>query len=269
MSILKKLKANPFREYNVEEHIFNGILNNRQVIIKKGKFDIAEEFALLRSIESEKFPKAFNIISEDEHFYLIMENIPGISLKNYIQLDPHWRSKPQNSENAVYLINQIISCFKILHHSGFLCRNVNFEHLILDPEKGIRMINLAKCIKADASGHFKNLTATSVWQTMSPEEFIQGINLSSSSNIFSIGVLFFQLLFGYSPFDVRRFYHEEDQWTLKNQFDLHLHFSRDFIENLNTTEKIKDILRKCLSADRQKRFQTIEELEQHLPFTEN
>ena len=269
MSILKKLSANPFRESNAEEHIFTGIFNDLPVIVKKGKFAIAEEFNLLRNIESERFPKAFKIISEDEYFYLIMENIPGLSLKNLIQLDQQWRSKPQDKNNSLYLLNQIIGCFKILHHSGFLYRDLNFEHLIIDPEKGIRMINFSKCLKADASGHFKNLNNASVWQTMAPEEFLQGINLSPSSNIFSIGVLFFQLLFGYSPFDVRRFYQEEDQWTIKNQFDLHLHFSRDFIENLNTTEKIKQILRKCLSADRNKRFQTIEELEQELSLTEN
>ncbi|MDX1503326.1 MAG: protein kinase [Thermoanaerobaculia bacterium] len=131
--------------------------------------------------------------------YIVMEYIDGVNLHELVEA-----SGPPSLGLAVEIGGQSLRALRYLHREGFVHRDIAPDNLMLSKdfrgEPLVKLIDLGIAKGADTSG----LTATGMFmgkgRYAAPEQFSKGAaDLDERSDIYSFGVLFYELLTGRSP----------------------------------------------------------------------
>lgn len=193
------------------------------------------------------------IISLEEHFndeqniYILYEYCQKNNLKNYIL-----RYKRMKEELAKIVIWNIIQAVKYLHSQNILHRDIKIGNILLTAENQAKLGNFVSSVKLENSEEkVKDISGTSNY--MAPEILQNENGYSFSVDVWSIGVVLYYLVCGYSPFksdDVKETYRK----VREEEFE--------FPEGIDMTDKFKDLVSGILVADPEKRL-TLEHVENH------
>ncbi len=134
--------------------------------------------------------------TEKDVLYLVMSYVSGGSLKDRIA------QGPMTLNEVEVLLRQIASAMDYAHRHGVLHRDIKPDNVLIDSEGHALLADfgVAKILKGDTSG---GLTATGgVLGTpayMAPEQG-QGMDLTPEADIYSLGVIVYEMLTGHQPF---------------------------------------------------------------------
>ncbi|MBY0466378.1 MAG: protein kinase [Burkholderiales bacterium] len=134
----------------------------------------------------------------DDVTYLVMEFVPGVNLKHC--LNHGVRFTPWG---AVKVVLDVLAALSHAHGQKILHRDVKPENILLDAAGWVKLTDfgIAKILDADddngtqLSGH-----SIGTPRYMSPEQ-VRGLPLDERSDLFSAGVLLYELLTARLPFD--------------------------------------------------------------------
>ena len=133
---------------------------------------------------------------QDGMFFLLMELVDGITLREAITdrtLDPN---------DALPVISQICNALEYAHGQGVVHRDIKPENILLDLQGRVKIADfgLAKLVNDAAPWH---LTGThQVMGTphyMAPEQVERPLDVDHRADVFSLGVVFYELLTGQLP----------------------------------------------------------------------
>ena len=144
--------------------------------------------------------QVFDFDVEDDIYYMVMEFIDGGSLKEKLRnLAGDNKFLPQEEVNHIF--KQVANALGYAHKRGMLHRDVKPSNILLD-ESGkayLTDFGIAKIMSGSTQ-----LTATGTLigtpAYMSPEQ-CKGIDASTPSDIYSLGVVLYELVVGNVPFD--------------------------------------------------------------------
>lgn len=171
----------------------------REVVIKVIRTDYANETDFIA-----RFERAAQIIAQLEHphivqlydywrdpagAYLIMPYLRGGSLAHALSRGG-WSLSP-----ALRLLEQIGGALGHAHRQGVIHRDVKPENVLLDQDGNAYLSDFGLATRL--TDHADNPLTTS--RVFVPPEELRGEKLSTRSDIFSLGVLIFQLLSGTAP----------------------------------------------------------------------
>lgn len=127
--------------------------------------------------------------------YLVMEYISGGTLKNRM-------GAPVPYKEAARLIIPIADALEYAHHRDIIHRDIKPANILMT-ESGIPMLSDFGIAKDLHAGQHTQLTAVGVGigtpEYMSPEQG-RGMNIDLRSDIYSLGVVFYELITGRKPF---------------------------------------------------------------------
>jgi serine/threonine-protein kinase len=127
-------------------------------------------------------------------YYIAMEYVAGRSLKTIVReegaLDPG---------RAIDLVVQILRGARFAHRRGVVHRDLKPHNVILDEEGRARVTDFG-IARAGASDMTLTGSIMGTAQYLSPEQ-AQGYMVSGTSDLYSIGVILYELLTGVVPFD--------------------------------------------------------------------
>jgi serine/threonine-protein kinase len=127
-------------------------------------------------------------------YYIAMEYVAGRSLKTLVReqgaLDP---------AQAIDIVVQILRGARFAHRRGVIHRDLKPHNVILDEEGRARVTDFG-IARAGASDMTLTGSIMGTAQYLSPEQ-AQGHIVSGSSDLYSIGVILYELLTGVVPFD--------------------------------------------------------------------
>ena len=127
-------------------------------------------------------------------YYIAMEYVAGRSLKTIVReqgaLEP---------AAAIDLVVQILRAARSAHKRGVIHRDLKPHNVILDEEGRARVTDFG-IARAGASDMTLTGSIMGTAQYLSPEQ-AQGQPVSASSDLYSVGVILYELLTGVVPFD--------------------------------------------------------------------
>ena len=130
----------------------------------------------------------------DGTYYIAMEYLPGRSLKDVIR-----QEAPLDPIRAIDITVQILKAARFAHRSGIVHRDLKPHNVIVDDEDRVKVTDFG-IARAGASDMTETGSIMGTAQYLSPEQ-AQGHAVSQSSDLYSIGVILFELLTGHVPFD--------------------------------------------------------------------
>ena len=221
--IIKNFVDNP--KYSINNFKFIRNENNKIICIQKGKY---HETLLAKNIKNEKLYSIKHIIKEslkdnkDEKINLIQNEIniqkrlihPNIlrlysffeDEKNYLIVFEYAKNNIYSKikkegklkeEMAYNIFTQILSSLYFLHTNNYIHRNIRPENILINENNEIKLTNFSCCTE------IKDKKLTTIIKNkveyISPE-MIREQPYNQSIDIWSIGVLLYYILHGYSPF---------------------------------------------------------------------
>ncbi len=142
--------------------------------------------------------RIYHVLESDEQDYIVMELIEGHSLREEV------RGAPLDLERVVHLAREIAEGLAAAHAKGIVHRDLKLENVNVTPAGRAKILDfgLAKRLDhgtTDLSGAGAILGTL---HCMSPEQ-AQGREVDHRTDLFSFGVLLYQLLTGRAPFQTR------------------------------------------------------------------
>ncbi len=127
-------------------------------------------------------------------FYIAMEYLPGRSLKQLIREDA-----PVEPIRAIDITLQILKAARFAHRRGVIHRDLKPHNVIVDDADQAKVTDFG-IARAGASDMTETGSIMGTAQYLSPEQ-AQGLTVREGSDLYSIGVVLYELLTGRVPFD--------------------------------------------------------------------
>lgn len=127
--------------------------------------------------------------------YIVMEYIDGITLKEFIS-----RQKIINWQDAVYFAKQTLSALKHAHNKGIIHRDIKPQNIMLLKDGTIKVTDFGIARFARNETHTMTDRAIGSVHYISPEQ-AKGSIIDERSDIYSVGVMMYEMLTGKLPFE--------------------------------------------------------------------
>lgn len=130
-------------------------------------------------------------------FYLLMEYVDGVSLRAAI------RQRSINAEEALRIVPQVCDALQYAHDNGVIHRDIKPENILLDRFGRVKLVDFGLAKIVDAVDGQPTLTGTQqvmgTMNYMAPEQWERPSEIDHRADIFSLGVVFYELLTGELP----------------------------------------------------------------------
>ena len=178
---------------------------------------IQNEINIMKNINHQNIIKFEDFKATKENYYLVMEYVNGGGLDNCLKKYIQKYGKPFSEEIVQFLMRQIVDAIKYMHNLKIMHRDIKSDNIMINfdseiDKKNLNMMNSkVKIIDLGLSIYIKNgLTYTAVGnpQNMDPlilKKFLninyKSIGYDQKADIWSLGSLCYELLFGQAVFD--------------------------------------------------------------------
>ncbi|KJQ75025.1 serine/threonine protein kinase [Streptococcus infantis] len=188
-----------------------------------------------------------DIGEEDGQQYLAMEYVAGLDLKRYIK--EHY---PLSNEEAVRIMGQILLAMRLAHAKGIVHRDLKPQNILLTPDGTAKVTDFGIAVAfAETSLTQTNSMLGSV-HYLSPEQ-ARGSKATIQSDIYAMGIIFFEMLTGHIPYD------GDSAVTIALQ-----HFQKPLpsviAENPSVPQSLENVVIKATAKKLTDRYQTVSEM---------
>ena len=265
---IKKVKK--IGRYIIEKEIARGTMGrvykawdpklDRTVVIKQVAFDFGGSSPEFNNLKNRLYREAKaagrlnhpNIITvydvDEEHgfCYIVMEYLDGEDLRARLE-----RQRKITLNSAFNIFGQICDALDYAHQKGIVHRDIKPSNILITKNDHVKVADfgIAKLPQLGTLTLTGNVLGTPFY--MSPEQ-IEGRHLDGRSDVFSAGVVLYEILTGVRPFD-------GDSIPSLVYKIIHKIPSPPSMENGDLPEFIDSIIERALTKDPKKRFATAKE----------
>ena len=197
--IINKIGAGGMSDvYKAKDHVLG-----RFVAIKVLKLEFSEDINFVTKFHTEaqsaaglEHPNIVNIYdvgSEDGIHYIVMEYIEGITLKTYIEKKGHLSFK-----EAISIAIQVGRGIEAAHNKNIVHRDIKPQNIMISTEGKVKVTDFG-IARAASSNTIHSDVMGSVHYS-SPEQARNGF-IDGKSDIYSLGIVMYEMVTGRVPFD--------------------------------------------------------------------
>jgi serine/threonine protein kinase len=153
-----------------------------------------QEFDIISSIDHPNVVKIYDRGFSDRHAYIAMEYFPDGSLAEVIP-------KGLSARQALSLLAQAASALREIHNRGIVHRDIKPANLMARADGSIVLADFGIAKRfGDDLGHTRHGELYGTPYYVSPEQ-IEGSPATTQSDIYSLGIIFHEMLTGQRPFE--------------------------------------------------------------------
>ena len=185
-------------------YLAHDIILSRDVAIKILRYDFSNEEELHRRFQREALSATSlthpNIVSvydvgeDGDMHYIVMEYVKGKTLKQYIQ-----EFSPLSPAKSVHIMKQLTSAIAHAHENGIIHRDIKPQNILMDAERNVKITDFGIATTLNATSYTQTNSVMGTVHYLSPEQ-ARGGGATEKSDIYSLGIVLYELLTGELPF---------------------------------------------------------------------
>jgi eukaryotic-like serine/threonine-protein kinase len=209
------------------------------------------EAEYLSKLSHPNIVKFYSLEQDEKHIFLVMEYIVGRKIRTHI------KNSPTPVEDVLKCAIQICDALDYAHSMNMIHRDIKPENILIDSETNIKILDfgiakgMPKETKLTEPG-----TLIGTVQYLAPE-YIQGEQLTSISDLYSLGVTLYELLTQQLPFSEGK----SNEVFFPQLFETPIPPTKF---NKNIPPELELTLIKLLDKSPEKRFQSAKKLKERL-----
>lgn len=185
-------------------YLARDMILERDVAIKILRLDFVHDEEFIKRFHREAYsatslnhPNIVNIydVGEEENiYYIVMEYVPGQTLKQYIQ-----KHAPISVDRTLAIMEQLTSAIAHAHQNQIIHRDIKPQNILIDQNGIVKITDfgIAMALSSTTITHTNSVLGSVHY--LSPEQARGGI-ATKKSDIYSLGIVMFELLTGKLPF---------------------------------------------------------------------
>lgn len=211
----------------------------------------SNELKLARKIRHKNICQMFDLGEERGTHFITMEFVPGQDLKGLTR-----QTGQLAVGTTISIAQQICDGLTEAHKLGVVHRDLKPSNIMIDKEGDVRIMDfgIARSLKA------KGITGTGMMigtpEYMSPEQ-VEGKEVDQRSDIYSLGVILYEMLTGQVPFEGDTPF----SVAMKHKTEAPLNPRK---VNAQIPENLSSLVLRCLKKDKEKRYQSPGEVKSEL-----
>jgi tetratricopeptide (TPR) repeat protein/predicted Ser/Thr protein kinase len=206
-----------------------------------------QELILAREVTHRNVIRIFDLGQAQGIKFITMEYVEGRDLKGQI----HEKGK-FTAEEAVPIVLQIAAALEAAHTAGVVHRDLKPQNVMSDKDGRVYVMDFGIARSLEHQGMTQTGALMGTPEYMSPEQ-AKGEKVDARSDLFALGIIFYEMLTGISPFKAETamammFKRTQERATPLSQL------------NLGVPPVISDIVSKCLETKAEERYQSAREV---------
>jgi serine/threonine-protein kinase len=139
--------------------------------------------------------QVFDYGREDDIAFIVMQYVPGLSLKEYIR-----DNDPLSIEESTEFTRQILDGLAAIHDAGIIHRDIKPQNVLMSNQRLLKLTDfgIARLDSASA-GLTESGTALGTAAYMAPEQ-ASGQTLGHETDLYAVGVILYEMTTGELPF---------------------------------------------------------------------
>ena len=170
---------------HIEKQLYIKYFNTTQIIYN--------EIEIHSRIVHPNIIRLYNIYENKSSIYILMEFAKNGNLYSLIR-----RRNGMNEKNAYKYFSQIVNAVYFLHKNNIIHRDIKPENIVLDENENCKLCDFGWSIILNDNS--KRNTFCGTLEYMAPE-IINNEGYEKSIDIWSLGILLYEMIHGYCPFN--------------------------------------------------------------------
>lgn len=243
-------------------YLADDIILKNEVVVKILRSDLAKNESYIRRFKREgqavsslshpNIVSIFDVGEENGSNFLVMEYVKGMTLKEYINL-----YSPMAIEQIIELFGQIFSAVELAHYHNIVHRDIKPQNILISNDGVVKITDFGIAM----AGTSETMTRTNAEmlgsvQYVSPEQ-VKGHKADYRSDIYSLGIVLFEMLTGEVPFT--------GDTTVSIALK-HIQEVVPSIRNMNVMipQSLENVVLRATAKNPQNRYQSIREMRSDL-----
>ena len=209
--------------------------------------DLAKTANKFRKFAQPNVVKIYEFINGDEGPCLVLEYVDGPDLKWYIE------ERPWNLQERLVIAAQICNGLAYIHDKGFVHHDIKPANVLFTRKGQVKLCDFALTSSGGVLAMFDGGLVEQVTPMYVSPEIIKKEKATQSSDMYSLGVLFYLMFVGKVPYEVD---------NLQQLYHAHLNVTplHPTTVQPECPQNLGDIIMKLMDRDPSKRFQDCDSL---------
>lgn len=190
----------------------------------------------------------YDVGEEGDIFYIVMEYVDGETLKDYVK-----KHGKLSVEETIDIMEQLTSAIQHAHENGLIHRDIKPQNILIDRSGKIKVTDFGIAVALSATALTQTNSVLGSVHYLSPEQ-ARGGKATKLSDIYSLGIVFYELVTGELPFTGQ----SPVSIALK-----HLHDETPSVRKLNPVipQSVENIILKATAKNPFHRFRSVSEMQ--------
>jgi len=177
----------------------------RPVILKKltlrSSASLVERFKrearIMMDFRNENIVDVYDHFKEGTSYYIVLEFVDGVSLEQLIQQE---RYLP--GDVAAYIFLDACKALKYAHDKGVIHRDIKPANILISKNGEVKLVDfgIAASVEDEEAGLTREGTTLGTPSYMAPEQFENTRNVDKRADIYSMGVMLYEMTTGKKPY---------------------------------------------------------------------
>src|SRR2546425_2560082 len=241
----------------LERKVAIKFLPERLVADEQARKRLVREARAAAKLDHPNICSIYEVGEDDGRSFIVMQHVEGETL------DVRMKRKPLDLSESLSLASQVADALAEAHTHGIIHRDIKPSNIIITPRGQAKVMDFGLAKTAPATGAIETEAETKSLLTtpgmiigtvpyMSPEQ-VRGEKVDARTDIFSFGVMLYEMLSGQQPFASESAAAAASAILTREPPPLARYVDE-------CSEELQRILRKCLEKDRERRYQTMRDV---------
>jgi serine/threonine protein kinase/tetratricopeptide (TPR) repeat protein len=206
-----------------------------------------QELILSRNITHKNVVRIFDLGEAEGTKFITMEFVEGEDLRSVLRREGKFSAK-----EAVTVVQQICRALDAAHSEGVIHRDLKPQNVMRDPQGRVVVMDFGLARSLESEGMTQTGALVGTLEYMSPEQAL-GASLDQRSDLFAVGLIFYELLTGKAPY-------KADTAIASLMMRTHERAIPASDVDASVPVSLSTIVSRCLERDPKDRYQSAAEL---------